>query len=67
MNTSFRAVYTPHNGRVERKNKTLCEMAPTMLHEHRTPRKFGAEAVNTACYVSNMIYLRVHKKKHAMS
>jgi hypothetical protein len=34
-----------------------------MLHEHRTPRKFCAEAVNTTCYVSNRIYLRVHKKK----
>jgi hypothetical protein len=34
-----------------------------MLAEHRTPRRFWAEAVNTACYVSNRIYLRVHKKK----
>jgi hypothetical protein len=34
-----------------------------MLDEHMTPRRFWAEAVNTACYVSNRIYLRVHKKK----
>jgi hypothetical protein len=35
-----------------------------MMHdEHRTPRRFWAEAVNTACYVSNRIYLGVHKKK----
>jgi hypothetical protein len=34
-----------------------------MLDEHRTPRRSWAEAVNTACYVSNRIYLRVHKKK----
>jgi hypothetical protein len=34
-----------------------------MLDEHRTPRRFWAEAVNTACFVSNKIYLRVHKKK----
>jgi hypothetical protein len=34
-----------------------------MLDEHRTPRRFWAEAVNTACYVSNRIYLGVHKKK----
>jgi hypothetical protein len=34
-----------------------------MLDEHRTPRRFWAEAVNTACYVSNRIYFRVHKKK----
>jgi hypothetical protein len=38
-------------------------MAQTMLDNHMTPRRFWAEAVNTACYVSNRIYLRVHKKK----
>jgi hypothetical protein len=38
-------------------------MAQTMLDDHRTPRRFWAEAVNTACYVSNRIYLTVHKKK----
>jgi hypothetical protein len=38
-------------------------MAWMMLDEHRTPRRFWAEAMNTACYVSNRIYLRVHKKK----
>jgi hypothetical protein len=38
-------------------------MAWTMLDEHKTPRRFWAEAVNTACYVLNRIYLRVHKKK----
>jgi hypothetical protein len=57
LNTSFR------DGAVERKNRTLCEMARTMLDEHRTPIRFWAEAVNNACYVSNKIYLRVHKKK----
>jgi hypothetical protein len=34
-----------------------------MLDEHRIPRRFWAETVNTACYVSNRIYLRVYKKK----
>jgi hypothetical protein len=34
-----------------------------MFDEHRTLRRYWAEAVNTACYVSNRIYLRVHKKK----
>jgi hypothetical protein len=34
-----------------------------MLDERRTPRRFWIEAVNTVCYVSNRIYLRVHKKK----
>jgi hypothetical protein len=53
----------PQNGVVERINRTLCEMAQMMLDEHRTRRRFWAEAVNTTCYVSNRIYLRVHKKK----
>ena len=37
---------------------TLVEMARTMLDEHRTPRKFWAEAISTACYISNRIFLR---------
>ncbi|WVZ80369.1 hypothetical protein U9M48_027845 [Paspalum notatum var. saurae] len=55
----FSSPYVPQqNGVVERKNRTLVEMARTMLDEHRTPRKFWAEAINTACYVSNRIFLR---------
>ncbi|WVZ84821.1 LOW QUALITY PROTEIN: hypothetical protein U9M48_031808 [Paspalum notatum var. saurae] len=46
------------NGVVERKNRTLVEMARTMLDEHRTPRRFWAEAVNTARYIANRIFLR---------
>ena len=45
------------NGVVERNNRTLVEMARTMLDEHRTPRKFWAEAISTACYISNRIFL----------
>ncbi|WVZ89700.1 hypothetical protein U9M48_036069 [Paspalum notatum var. saurae] len=48
----------PQNGVVERKNRTLVEMARTMLDEHRTPRRFWAEAVNTAYYIANRIFLR---------
>ena len=44
---------------VERKNHTLVEMAGTMLDEHRTPRKFWAEAISTACYIFNRILLRM--------
>jgi hypothetical protein len=43
---------------VERKNRTLVEMARTMLDEHRTPRHFWIDAINTACYISNRIFLR---------
>jgi transposase InsO family protein len=37
------------NGVVEIKNRSLVEMARTMLDEYHTPRRFLAEAVNTAC------------------
>jgi hypothetical protein len=42
---------------VERKNHTLAVMASMMLDEHRTPRRFCAEIINTACYISNQIFL----------
>jgi hypothetical protein len=32
-------------------------MARTMLDEHRTPRRFWADAINTACHISNRIFL----------
>ncbi|WVZ94159.1 hypothetical protein U9M48_040089 [Paspalum notatum var. saurae] len=55
----FSSLYTPpQNGVVERKNRTLVEMARTMLDEHRTPRRFWGKAVNTACYIANRIFLR---------
>lgn len=43
---------------IERKNRTLVEMARTMLDKHSTPRRFWAEAISTACYVSNRVFLR---------
>jgi transposase InsO family protein len=71
-NTSFDEFYLEHeidqqfsaprvpqqNGVVERKNHTLIEMARTMLDEHGTPRRFWADAISTACYISNQIFLR---------
>jgi hypothetical protein len=33
-------------------------MARTMLDEHRTPRRFWADAISIACYISNQIFLR---------
>jgi hypothetical protein len=32
-------------------------MARTMLNEHRTPRRFLAEAISIVCYISNRIFL----------
>jgi hypothetical protein len=48
---------------VERKNRTLLDMARTMLDEYKTPNRFWAEAINTACYSINWLYLhRILKK-----
>jgi hypothetical protein len=33
-------------------------MARMMLNEHRTPRRFWADAISTTCYISNRIFLR---------
>jgi hypothetical protein len=32
-------------------------MARTMLDEHRSPRRFWADAIIVACYISNRIFL----------
>jgi hypothetical protein len=42
---------------MERKNRTLVEMARMMLDEHRTSRRFWANAISIACYISNRIFL----------
>jgi transposase InsO family protein len=62
----FSSPYVPQqNGIVKRKNRTLVEMARTMIDEHRTPMCFCAEAINTACHVSNHIFLRTFLNKTA--
>jgi hypothetical protein len=60
----FSSPYTPQqNGVVERKNRTLLDMARTMLDEYKTPDRFWAEVINTACYSINRLYLhRILKK-----
>ncbi len=56
---NFSAPRTPQqNGVVERKNRSLQEMARTMLNEHNLPEYFWAEAVNTSCYVINRTIVR---------
>jgi transposase InsO family protein len=58
IDQQFSAPRVPQqNGVVERKNHTLVEMARTMLDEHMTPRCFWADAISTACYISNQIFL----------
>jgi transposase InsO family protein len=64
----FSSPYTPQqNGVVERKNRTLLDMARTMLDEYKTPDRFWAEAINTACYSINRLYLHRILKKHHMN
>ncbi|KAI3692839.1 hypothetical protein L6452_32663 [Arctium lappa] len=51
---NFSAVRTPQqNGVVERKNRTLVEVARTMLAESDLSTNFWAEAVATACFTQN--------------
>ncbi|KAL4384369.1 hypothetical protein GQ457_15G012400 [Hibiscus cannabinus] len=56
---NFSAPRTPQqNGVVERKNRTLEEMARTMLCENNLPKYFWAEATNTSCYIINRLMIR---------
>ena len=62
------ATYTPQqNGVVERKNQTLITLARTMLDEYNTPEALWAEAINTACYASNRLFLQKFLARHLMS
>ncbi|GJV74607.1 ribonuclease H-like domain-containing protein [Tanacetum coccineum] len=60
----FSVARTPQqNGVAERKNRTLIEAARTMLADSKLPTTFWAEAVNTACYVQNMVLVtKPHNK-----
>jgi transposase InsO family protein len=60
----FSSPYTPQqNGVVERKNRTLLDMARTMLDEYKTLDWFWAEPINTACYSINCLHLHQILKK----
>jgi transposase InsO family protein len=59
VDQQFSAPCVPQQNRVvEQKNYTLVEIARTMLDEHSTPRSFWTDAISTACYISNRIFLR---------
>ncbi|GJU03420.1 retrovirus-related pol polyprotein from transposon TNT 1-94 [Tanacetum coccineum] len=55
---NFLAPSTPLNGVVERKNRTLQEMTRTMLNEQFIPQKFWCNAIDTATYILNRIFIR---------
>ena len=60
----FSAPYTQQNGVVEHKNRTLAEMAHTMLDEYKTPQHFWPEAIDTACHIINRVYLHKFFNKY---
>jgi len=56
---NFSCARTPQqNGVVERKNRTLQEMARTMINESNVEKYFWAEAINTSCYIINRVSIR---------
>ena len=60
----FSAKYTPQsNDLVERKNRTLIDMARSMLSEYNVSQSFWAKAINTTCYYSNRLYCHPLKEK----
>jgi transposase InsO family protein len=60
----FSTPYTPQqNGVAERKNRTIIEMARTMLDEYKTSDWFWVEVVNTACHTTSHLYLHKLLKK----
>nr|GEX89223.1 putative ribonuclease H-like domain-containing protein [Tanacetum cinerariifolium] len=60
----FSNARTPYQYRVaERRNRTLIEAARTMLADAKLPVTFWAEAVNTGCYVQNMVLVNKSQNK----
>nr|GEW11243.1 hypothetical protein [Tanacetum cinerariifolium] len=60
----FSNARTPQQNEVsERRNRTLIEAARTMLADAKHPVTFGVKAVNTACYVQNMVLVNKSQNK----
>jgi transposase InsO family protein len=60
----FSSKYTlEQNGIVERKNRTLIDVARSMLAEYNVSDSYWAEAINTACHSSNRLYCHKLLKK----
>jgi hypothetical protein len=60
----FSTPYTPQqNGVVERKYRTLIDMARTMLGQYKTWEQFWSEAKNMTCHAINRLYLHRLLKK----
>jgi hypothetical protein len=64
INHEFSVSYTYQQNRVVKsKNRTLIEMARTMLDEYKTSDRFWAETINMTCYATNRLYLHKLLKK----
>jgi transposase InsO family protein len=60
----FSSKYTrEQNGIIERKNRTLIDMARSMLAEYNVSNSYWAEAINNACHSSNRLYCHKLLKK----
>nr|GEZ44457.1 hypothetical protein [Tanacetum cinerariifolium] len=60
----FSNARTPQqNGVAERRNRTLIEVARTMLADAKLPVTFWAKAFNTACYVQNRVLVNKSQNK----
>ena len=65
---NFSSARTPQqNVIVESKNKSLQEIATTMLFESGLSKGFWTKAVNTTCYIQNHVFLRPIIKKTPMN
>ena len=61
---NFYAPRTPQqNGVVERKNRSLQELARTILNDYALPKCLWADVVSIACYVMNCVLIRPILKK----
>jgi transposase InsO family protein len=64
----FSSSYTPQqNGVVERKNRTLLDMARTMLDEYKTPAWFWSEATPPATPSTSYIFTESSRRHHMNS
>ena len=53
-----------HNGIVERTNRTILEMARSMLHRGQLHKSYWMDAVKTAVYLINRWHIITYLTKH---
>ena len=67
LNITFRLLeHHIQNGVVERKNRTLHEMARTMLNENDLPKYFWGKAVNISCHDLNRVLIGLTLKQDTL-